>query len=137
MTLERLKEIRERAEKATRGPWRVDTWPCGSKGSPPLAQTWASDVRAKSGEILCFQDTDWTKPPDHPDAAFIAHARSDVPDLLEEVERLRAALEKQRRDMQRRIDFCCGPSEELCESYGCWTLRRYVELTDKALRGEV
>jgi len=42
---------------------------------------------------------------DHPDAAFIAAARDDVPWLLAEVERLRARLE-QMRTYARHDPFC-------------------------------
>ena len=94
MTKEELAEIRERINKATPGPWEQNQ----------------SNVAVK-GYTLFF-----TYMANRRDAVFIAHARQDVPALLDEVERLQ--LEK--NDLQR-----LRPLEEWGEEYGdvlWWTV---------------
>lgn len=75
MTPDELRAIRERAEAATPGEWKgLDVslfYQEGWLANGPIAMSYEA---AKS------------------DAAFIAHARTDVPALLDEVERLHAIL---------------------------------------------
>lgn len=76
LTEERLVEIRGREKAASDGPWAVQ-----DKGAIPL-------IYGPDGERVA-------KVIDHQeDAAFIAHAREDIPALLDEVERLRAENEQ-------------------------------------------
>lgn len=89
ITDERLAEMRRQAEAAARGPWFVM-----QPGAPNLMMgVWADDgdlvafvhgmqARADAGEFASEYDN----------ATFIAHAREDVPDLLAELDRLRAEL---------------------------------------------
>lgn len=82
MTPDRLEQIRERVSKATPGPWHGDHdeygcvvfgnygWVCPGNGP-------AYDEDSEQGKA---------------DAEFVGHARTDVPDLLAEVERLTAEL---------------------------------------------
>jgi len=72
MTNEELQAIKERCEKATSGPWR--------------AHKYDVDYRVGSTWVFLFDDIDGDT------AQFIAHAREDVPALLEEIERLKARL---------------------------------------------
>lgn len=75
MNDERLRQIRERAEKATPGPWTND----------------GCDISDPIGRRICFiRDDD--------DADFMAHTREDIPALLAEVERLRERLADMARD---------------------------------------
>ncbi|WP_239934219.1 hypothetical protein [Streptomyces sp. CBG31] len=78
---EYLAEIAARAEAATAGPWCTDG-----------AEIYQGDEYAWDafwvGETCRADEADGGTV----DAAFIAHARTDVPALLAEVERLRAAL---------------------------------------------
>ena len=74
MTLH-LSSIRERVEKATPGPWTADLLPEGHESID-----WV--IIGAGGNLSSDMNRD--------DAAFIAHARSDIPALLDEVERLRA-----------------------------------------------
>lgn len=69
LTDEELAEIKERAEKATEGPWGV------GKPSP----NGLNNVGTMSG-LLTAQTLE------EEDASFIAHAREDIPKLLAEVE---------------------------------------------------
>lgn len=78
--------IKERCEKATPGPWFVqddkppnDAWYPGITIGSEGHGTRVADVCALSG----FREAD---------AALIAAARTDLPALVEEVERLREAL---------------------------------------------
>jgi hypothetical protein len=80
MTSEQLAQIKERASKATAGPW------CKFFGEGIGIE---SEVKSGvAGEVVSQGGV--TK---YPDAEFIAHAREDVPALITEVERLRLALE--------------------------------------------
>ena len=74
MTPERLAEIRARAEAATEGPW----WTTRNLRPATIF----------SGEGSDYNDAvaDDAEPAD---ATFIAHARTDVPELVAEIERLR------------------------------------------------
>jgi hypothetical protein len=83
---DRLAEIQARAEKATDGPWWAEftledlSWREGSYG-----------VLAQEADPVRISDPDLTTPEAQTksDAEFIAHARTDVPVL---VEALRAVL---------------------------------------------
>lgn len=66
MEQETLDEIKAREQAATPGPWYTDGW-----------ALWDDDLN----EFVELHDTD-------PDAQFLAHARTDIPALLAEVERL-------------------------------------------------
>lgn len=68
LTLARLREMKERAEAATRGPW--------ARGPQVRGQT--PDVVDAQGQIVHY-GLWW----DDGDADFIAHARNDVPALLD------------------------------------------------------
>jgi len=68
MNAEQLNAIKERAAKATPGPWR------------------------QAGLYSVKNSEDMSIPLRPEDAEFIAHARKDVPALVAEVERLQAEL---------------------------------------------
>ena len=73
-----LNAIRARAAAATEGPWRAEySWEQGNCVVPGDAQ---STREAFAVTRLYHQAAD---------AEFIAHARQDIPDLCDEVERLR------------------------------------------------
>lgn len=82
LSVQQLAEIAARAEAATPGPWCTDDWEIYTGTEYlPWASTWI-------GETCRPEDRKGARV----DAAFIAAARTDVPVLLAEVERLRAAL---------------------------------------------
>lgn len=89
-----LAAIEAREQAATPGPWWVFT-DLESELYPIMARIGEEQVAI--GHVYL---EDWDQ--DHRVAQFIAHARQDVPALLAEVRRLRAALQ--------RID-------DLCPSY--------------------
>jgi hypothetical protein len=85
-----LEAIKARADAATPGPWfteygyklaKVMTKTAKGHGRVMLAQDWIP----RQGVDGPLQD----------DAEFIAHARTDIPLLLAEVERLTALIQKQ------------------------------------------
>lgn len=85
MTHKELTEIRARAEAATPGPW--------------IYKNGEVENADGGGGAWIFHDGDYPGTGD-----FIAHARNDVPALVDEVERLREAL--------KRIIKACMPHEE-------------------------
>jgi hypothetical protein len=76
---DRIAEIEVRVKAATEGPWEYGKRPDGS--------VWLSTGNPERGQ---HYQGDWEG--FDADAAFIAHARTDVPYLLAEVKRLREAL---------------------------------------------
>lgn len=100
----RLDEIKARADAATEGPWSVHrSERTGTYVTRPdllgIAREWS----------LVWQDGD---------AEFIAHARTDVPWLIEYARQRDAALTAV-LDLHRPVDI--EPSETIC--HGCSTLR--------------
>lgn len=84
-----IESIRERAEAATPGPWKWDDDNRGvSELRYPATGTLAPDPSGvvHFGPVLgiCGEWTDTR--PEPADAAFIAHARQDIPALLKAVE---------------------------------------------------
>lgn len=96
LTPERLDEIRERAEAATEGPWRSHDF--GHAGEEEPSSIVVHVGRFDHSDLLTY-DTEtavaymprWERQ-ESDNATFIAHARTDVPDLLAEVDRLTAEL---------------------------------------------
>lgn len=79
MTPEELAAIKARAEAATPGPWSYYASPTsGGYKIQGIEKAWFYEATASTNE----------------NADFITHAREDVPALVAEVERLRAALVK-------------------------------------------
>lgn len=93
LTEERIAEIRGREKAATPGPWRAkcEILEADECGNATAAMTYVS-TNDKGICILYGRGHDDTNAQE--DAAFIAHAREDIPALLDEVERLRADLKK-------------------------------------------
>ena len=95
---DRLEEIRARAEAATPGPWR---WRglLAAKGSEQTYAGYPQRVFGRNTDpvdtspALIAETFDGHSDTAPPNADFIAHAREDIPYLLAEIERLRAALE--------------------------------------------
>lgn len=103
LTVERLTEIEARANAATSGPWCTDAWEIyqGTEYVPGIS-FWVGET--------CRGTADLEQ--DRADAAFVAAARSDVPELVAEVRRqaaevaslndsLTAAADRMRADAAR------------------------------------
>lgn len=93
MTEERIAEIRGREKAATQGPWRAkcEILEADECGNATAEMTYVS-TNDKGICILYGRGHDDANTQE--DATFIAHAREDIPALLDEVERLRAENEK-------------------------------------------
>lgn len=74
LTKEELAANRERADKATPGPWIIDR---------VNGVIWSADGRR------VFEIGGYEEPDDH---EFFAHAREDIPRLLAEIERLQSVI---------------------------------------------
>lgn len=85
MTDEQLAEIRARCEAATPGPWRSLVEGRDFDSGSSFIDTPLADERGQGIEVSGATDADQD---------FMAAARQDVPDLLSEVDRLRALLRK-------------------------------------------
>jgi hypothetical protein len=96
-----LEAVKARCEKATEGPWCWEN--CGEKGNDVVVGiALDSQDRHIEGQIPADSDADADQvvarrtpllgEATPADAAFIAHARTDIPALVAEVERLREAL---------------------------------------------
>lgn len=88
-----LDAIRERLEAATPGPWTAHDW--------PEQDLYGDKVRDRTG-LLVAQT--WPGPPSYSEQAnaeFIAHSRTDVAALLDEVDRLRTLSER----LASRLDY--------------------------------
>jgi hypothetical protein len=79
MNQEKLNEIKKREEAATPGPWGVAkySWSVVDHRNVIVSQVFGTSLSRRSA-----------------DEEFIAHAREDIPELVAEVERLRAGLEE-------------------------------------------
>ena len=103
---ERLDQIRQRAAQATPGPWRCTSYEVMSE--------------ATGVHVICFgHDRDDYGRVDEPDAEFIAHAREDIPYLLQELATLSdriAALEGAlQRQTERACRFNCDAEDSACK----------------------
>jgi hypothetical protein len=101
MDKQRLDAIRARCEAATPGPWRDGdygqmVWATNPYGHGDMR---VADVRGwghLTGVGTCNFTPDKAAEIQDANYAFIAHARTDVPDLLAEVERLNEELTLER-----------------------------------------
>ena len=80
---EQIEQIRKRCEAATPGPWRV-----------PEGYSW----RVAEGDTYICNMFGRQDLQDSENAKFIAHARTDIPLLLDEIDRLRAELNEANND---------------------------------------
>lgn len=84
-----LDAIKARAEAATEGPWRLDgPWWIDDPSDPDCPAALAMVTGPGRVGIMVPERTD----ANDADAEFIAHARTDVPALVAEVERLQAVV---------------------------------------------
>lgn len=80
MTNKELQEIRDRVEKATPGPWCLDWIACALRCYFKGSYTSFVEHEDSEGKNLSYR---------YEDAALMTHARTDIPKLLDEIERLR------------------------------------------------
>ncbi|MDN5640688.1 MAG: hypothetical protein L0I17_07950 [Actinomycetia bacterium] len=87
MSDERLEQIQARAAAATPGPW--EAWDTGDPPAEDEAQAWI--VTPGSLHLATLYAGDPSA-----NATFAAHAREDIPTLLEEIDRLHEEVSGQR-----------------------------------------
>lgn len=99
MNQKQIEEIRAKERAATPGPW-WHTPPVATIEQRIIDYDGTGMVRTKIGTIDCPED-----------AQFVAHARQDVPALLDEIDRLRGLLDSAVQDI-------CGACEALVRASG-------------------
>ncbi len=121
MTPEELNEIKARCEAATSGPWEVIDAPIGMIGAMAIAWTgnaiYVGTTWKPGGGILSNAD-------------FIAHACTDIPALLAEVEQLTAENARLREALEEIVDYN-NPEFGHLPIYGAATLM--MDIARKAL----
>lgn len=91
-TPKREREIAERCEKAIPGPWMHDREAHHARNR--LIES-ADVTMMDEGKVVSWlQITAWNGRDARPTADFIAHARTDLPDVLSELKRLREENER-------------------------------------------
>lgn len=93
LTQEQLEAIRQRAENATPSPWQIATTTDG-------AYVLDTDDMVIAATIERTED-----------AAFIAHARTDIPALLDHIAELEAEIEELRKAgelLLSQVNHACG-----------------------------
>lgn len=99
MTEQELQAIEARANAASEGPWESHYGECGGYDSMTDAvfvdrdgrETYIATLDLSSyGQLACDPPSTSARAAAEADAAFIAHAREDVPALIAEVRRLQA-----------------------------------------------
>jgi len=107
MTKEQLAEIRAREQAATLGPWREES-----------DQVLYGDGTIRGGGSIATGDVCRNAYFDTEDAIFVAHARQDIPALLDEVERLTRERDAALLFLPHKCFTCLhGPNREKCEGY--------------------
>lgn len=81
LTTQELEAIRKRAEQATEGPWELTNTGIGVTGMPRKEVLWATISEDIYGNKA--------------DVEFVLSARTDIPKLLAEVDRLNAVLDEE------------------------------------------
>jgi hypothetical protein len=114
-----LAEIKAREQAATRGPWEVKT----NRHPETTGEAWGW-IKGPC-ENWCW--TDMRSSSRH-DAEFIAHARTDIPALLAEVERLRDCKCVDKCKLVCMLDEC----DKIVEERN--TLKKALELMVVSLR---
>ena len=96
LTPERLREIKERCERATPGPWIVSP----NRHKAKDGSQWGiieARIRTVTGGIVAHTICTWDGDNGRANAEFAAHAREDVPVLVAEVEQLHRFAKEIRR----------------------------------------
>ncbi|MBX6723652.1 MAG: hypothetical protein IRY92_10550 [Dactylosporangium sp.] len=132
MTPEELAAIRARAEAATPGPWTVDEGLVWDDGTGECECQWYREIRGwtdhgvpcDAGYLVLSRE----------DATFIAHAREDIPRLLDEVEALRARADQLR---QQVAELEAWGKRVLADAQGAWRRYHAVRIAADGLREEL
>jgi len=93
---EQLREIEERVNKATPGPWRLGTYNVWADGERPPRLICDADTALAVRERFMMDQDD-------ANSDFIAHARQDTPSLLSIVRELQAQV----KELETRLNPPC------------------------------
>lgn len=118
---DRLQEIRERADKATPGPWEYNGG--RSIDTPPIhadeANYGVPDDGFEGGyQFYCSADDGAWR---YADGEFIAASREDIPWLLQHITEQREVLDSAVRFIESALVICarsCNPGDGLHVSWG-------------------
>ena len=110
MTEQELEAIRQRAEKATPGPWSMK-----QEG----ADFYMADSQGRYLDITLA------------DAIFAAHSRQDIPALLDEVERLNEENARLTTELQRMT------IERIADEHGWSAVESMMQADNVRLRAEI
>ena len=131
---QRLREIEERASKASEGPWSAKWGYVGARRTLFLSRP------DYDGVLFGLSDSEAENVQHRADTEFAAEARQDIPWLLsllrereEEIRRLRTLLERARIGAWHEA---CGDHADPDPCWHCCDWRELAEEIDAALRGE-
>lgn len=100
---DRLQEIRERAEKATKGPWIAPSWEVDDEPilMPLVMPAWKPHMKTEDGEEYeCEGCNDCLDSEGRSaDPYFVASAREDIPYLLQLVTEQQREIEELREEL--------------------------------------
>lgn len=133
MSDKRLEEIRKRVEAATPGPWVPSDHDWGSNDGVYVPEpnegvctvhnhgvrSWSCFVAVPANNHACEIGSEA-----HRNMVFIAHARSDIPFLLDEVARLQA----ENATLRRQVEAVTQAIQDHAES---GNIENYPYLSDK------
>ncbi|WP_330438793.1 hypothetical protein OHB44_27880 [Micromonospora sp. NBC_00821] len=111
MTID-LEAIRARAAAATPGPWLTDPNSAWRRCHEAHEYVYASDPTDRNG-VIALTGIKGEHVRNGPDATFIAHARTDVTDLCDEVEQVRDALARRDKEIGRLEVYVTGLEQQL------------------------
>lgn len=120
---DRLREIQERVEKATEGPWHAACWPHDTveqlvdETAVALRKSDSTDLFGVwvDREQPLFTAVTGNGPTSRENAAFIAHAREDIPYLLDQLQQATQEIARLREYTQHKREcpalLCVHPEE--------------------------
>jgi len=130
MTKQEIDTIRERSEKATPGAWSVDT-------NEPFSCQINGVFSDSEEKYIFYHDPDGEDTVNRNNANFIAHARTDIPALLDEVDRLQvecAALRSELLFEKRSNEAFKGTAQMVKDgAMKLGTVKKEVSMLTKAL----
>lgn len=130
MTDAKLQAIRERCEKATRGPWEDEYFDDGFPWVMLDEEVSIEDFDGDNAHGVCvFPDLKEHGTGNPADVAFVANARTDVPELLDEAKHYKAAVENLYRSASAFYEHGGCADEEKVRQF----LREQLDTALKAL----
>lgn len=105
LTAEQLQDVKERADKATPGEWLINVH-YDENG----AKEGTCDIHTNNEPVACYTN--------EYDAQFIAHARQDIPELLQQVASLQDEYERMKQSRNHWHRVAVGRRMATTESKG-------------------